>query len=96
MVNAALAYNNRRYSGEAKLIMYRRIQQRQSGQKGILLPVCVVCGETPPKGIAGGIVVSRCFICTRCEKEIVRSRVGDSRYSEIKEGLKRIWGYVKP
>ena len=87
MVNAAFAYNNRRYSGEAKLIMYRRIQ---------LLPVCVVCGETPPKGIAGGIVVSRCFICTRCEKEIVRSQVGDSRYSEIKEGLKRIWGYVKP
>jgi hypothetical protein len=79
-----------------KIVMYRRIQQRHSGQKGVLLPICVICGETPPRGIAGGMVVSGCFLCTRCENEIVRSRVGDSHYSQIKEKLKKIWGYVKP
>jgi uncharacterized membrane protein len=60
-------------------------------KKGILLPVCVVCDQTPPLGIAGGILVSGHFLCTRCEEEIVRARVGDSGYCQIKEKIKKIW-----
>ncbi|HHV35797.1 MAG: sigma factor G inhibitor Gin [Syntrophaceticus sp.] len=59
--------------------------------KGVLLPICLICEETPPRGIAGGIMVSGSFLCMRCEKEIVRTRVGDSRYFDLKEKIKRIW-----
>lgn len=67
-----------------------------SEKKGVLLPVCVVCDQTPPRGIGGGILVSGHFLCTRCEQEIVRARVGDGRYFQIKEKIKKIWGHAKP
>ena len=70
--------------------------QQISGERGVLLPVCVVCEQTPPRGIADGIVVSGCFLCLRCEKEIVRIRVDDRRYFDLKEKIKKIWGHVKP
>lgn len=77
--------------------MTGRIARRPiSGKKGILLPVCVVCEQTPPLGIAEGMMVSGHFLCTRCEQEIVRVRVGDSRYCQLKEKIKKIWGHVKP
>ncbi|HAF17016.1 MAG TPA: inhibitor of sigma-G Gin [Peptococcaceae bacterium] len=56
----------------------------------------MICEQTPPRGIAGGIVVSGCFLCTGCEKEIVETRVGDSRYCDIKEKIKRIWHHGVP
>ncbi len=70
-------------------------KQRLPRQKGVLLPRCVICEETPPGGIAGGIVVSGCFLCTRCEKEIVRLRIDDSRYANLKEKIKKMWGLVR-
>lgn len=65
-------------------------------KKGILLPVCVICERTPPRGIAGGILVSGRFLCAPCEEEIVRAQVGDSRYFHLKEKIKKIWARVKP
>mgnify|MGYP002410389057 CR=1 FL=1 len=73
------------------MVTYRRKRQRLSGQRGVLLPICMICEETPSGGIAGGILVSGCFLCMRCEKEIVRTRVGDSRYFDLKEKIKKIW-----
>lgn len=74
-----------------EMMVQRRIRRKPTGKKGVLLPICVICEQTPPRGIAGGIVVSGCFLCTVCEKEIVETRVGDSRYGDIKEKIKRIW-----
>jgi hypothetical protein len=73
------------------MVTSRRTKRRFSGQMGVLLPVCVICEETPPRGIAGGIMVSGSFLCMRCEKEIVRTRVGDRRYFDLKEKIKKIW-----
>ncbi len=64
-------------------------------RKGVLLPVCMICEQTPPGGIAGGMLVSGRFLCTRCEREIVRVRVGDSRYTQLKEKLKKLWARVR-
>ncbi len=60
-------------------------------KRGIVLPVCLICEQTPPDGIAGGILVSGRFLCAACEDEIVHIRVGDSRYSHLKDKVKRIW-----
>jgi hypothetical protein len=68
-------------------------KQPVAEKKGILLPVCVVCEQTPPLGIAGGIVISGCFLCTDCEKEIVAAQAGDLHYLRLKEKLKKIWEY---
>lgn len=65
-------------------------------RNGVLLPVCVICEQTPPMGIADGIVVSGRFLCSRCEMDIVRAQVGDSRYSRLKEKIKKLWTRVKP
>jgi hypothetical protein len=66
--------------------------KRPSRGTGVLLPVCVVCEQTPAKGIAGGMVVSGQFLCDKCEQEIVKTQVGDSRYGLIKEKIKKLWG----
>jgi recombinational DNA repair protein (RecF pathway) len=63
--------------------------------KGILLPVCMICEQTPPTGIAGGMLVSGRFLCSRCEREIVRVQVGDSRYGQLKDKLKKLWARVR-
>lgn len=67
-----------------------------SKKRGVVLPVCLICEQTPPDGIAGGILVSGRFLCASCEEEIVRARVGDSRYYHLKDKIKRIWARVKP
>ncbi|HHW39718.1 MAG TPA: hypothetical protein GXX19_00945 [Syntrophomonadaceae bacterium] len=64
-------------------------------KRGVVLPVCLICEQTPPDGIAGGILVSGRFLCAACEDEIVHTRVGDSRYSHLKDKVKRIWARVK-
>lgn len=64
-------------------------------KRGVVLPVCLICEQTPPGGIAGGIFVSRAFLCAACEREIVNARVGDGRYSQLKEKVKRIWARGK-
>ncbi len=64
-------------------------------KRGVLLPVCMVCEQTPPLGIAGGMLVSGRFLCSRCEREIVRIQVGDSRYTQLKEKLKKLWARVR-
>ncbi len=65
-------------------------------RKGVLLPVCMICEQTPPLGIAGGMLVSGRFLCARCEREIVRAQVDDSRYAQLKEKLKKLWARVRP
>jgi hypothetical protein len=73
----------------------REPSQLAEKRKGVLLPVCMICEQTPPKGIAGGMLVSGRFLCARCEREIVRVQVGDSRYGQLKEKLKKLWARVR-
>jgi hypothetical protein len=51
----------------------------------------MICEQTPPGGIAGGILVSGRFLCTWCEREIVSVQIDDSRYTQLKEKLKKLW-----
>jgi len=56
-----------------------------------LLPVCLVCGETPAGGIRGGIMILRKFLCHRCEDDITGLTLEHPRYEQVKEQLKKLW-----
>ena len=58
---------------------------------GKLLPICIICGETPPLGIADGVILRGRFLCTACEKEILTLDVDSSDYELVVEKLKSIW-----
>ncbi|HWJ02568.1 MAG TPA: sigma factor G inhibitor Gin [Verrucomicrobiae bacterium] len=60
---------------------------------GKLLPVCIICGETPLLGIADGVVLRGKFLCADCEKEILDLDVESNDYEEVVEKLKSIWEY---
>lgn len=77
-------------------MVHEEVRPCSEQKRGVLLPICVICEETPLDGIAGGILVSGRFLCARCEEEIVRMQVGDSRYSRYKDKIKKIWGRVIP
>jgi hypothetical protein len=49
--------------------------------------VCIVCKETKPEGIR----IWDHFVCVSCEREIVRTDVGDEKYPYYIERMKRIW-----
>lgn len=76
--------------------MAKRESSLLAEKRGVLLPVCMICEQTPTTGIAGGMLVSGRFLCACCEREIVRVQVGDSRYGQLKEKLKKLWARVRP
>lgn len=59
--------------------------------KGNLIPKCFVCGLTPKKGIHGGILIGKRFLCTSCEVAIVQLNADDEYYQFYVDGLKKIW-----
>jgi len=59
--------------------------------KDNLVPKCCVCGLTPYKGIHGGILIGKRFLCTSCEAAIVRLSIDDENYHFYLDGVKRIW-----
>ncbi|WP_227763717.1 sigma factor G inhibitor Gin [Zhaonella formicivorans] len=56
-----------------------------------LLPVCIVCGKVPPKGINDGVVVTGNFLCQYCEKELTCLPQSDTRYTYFVGKLKKLW-----
>jgi hypothetical protein len=56
-----------------------------------LLPVCLLCSETPTMGIMGGVVLRGKFLCTSCEKHILSLEVNSSEYDVVVEKLKSLW-----
>lgn len=59
--------------------------------KDNLVPKCFVCGLTPYKGIHGGILIGKGFLCSLCEAVIVQLDANDEDYQFYVERLKRIW-----
>jgi len=60
--------------------------------RGILLPRCYFCGEVPPQGIHGGMIIKKAFICSACEEEIVHLQVGSTNYRRVVNKLREILG----
>jgi hypothetical protein len=60
-------------------------------RRGILLPICHICNQVPEKGIRGGIRVKKAFICTKCEQEMVFTKVGTHAYMKLLEKIKQIF-----
>lgn len=56
-----------------------------------LLPVCIVCGETPPLGIIDGVVLRGKFLCTNCENRILAMDLSSLEYEAVVEKIKEIW-----
>lgn len=56
-----------------------------------LLPVCIVCGETPTLGIMDGVVLKGKFLCSSCEQHILSLEVSSSDYGIVVEKLKCLW-----
>ncbi|MEW6663276.1 MAG: sigma factor G inhibitor Gin [Bacillota bacterium] len=50
---------------------------------GNLLPVCLVCEETPVKGIRDGIILAGRFICERCQQELTIPGMPERRYYSV-------------
>lgn len=59
--------------------------------KDNLLPKCVICKTTPFKGIHGGILIGKKFLCIDCETSIVGLESGDDIYDYYLNGLKQMW-----
>lgn len=55
-----------------------------------LLPVCALCEEVPARGIRGGYMLNKSFICNDCEKRILDTPIGTAQYQEILALIKRI------
>ena len=54
---------------------------------GEILPVCMVCGQVPDKGIAGGFFIRRKFLCERCEGIILHASTHSPEYLRAVAGL---------
>ncbi|MGI6553947.1 MAG: sigma factor G inhibitor Gin [Bacillota bacterium] len=59
--------------------------------KDNLLPKCVICGFTPYKGIHGGILIGKNFLCSSCERAIVQLKSDDDYYQYYINRLKKMW-----
>ncbi len=60
------------------------------GVKGQLLPVCALCEEVPPRGIAGGYLIKGMFLCETCESAILDLKVGSHQYEFYMERIKKL------
>jgi hypothetical protein len=56
-----------------------------------LLPKCLVCGETPERGLAAGIFLCRRFLCDSCGAHIAALCPGEKDYAEVARRLRRLW-----
>lgn len=56
-----------------------------------LVPKCFICGLTPYKGICGGILIGKRFLCSSCEAAIVKLDSEDEGYQFYVNGLKEMW-----
>jgi len=54
---------------------------------GEILPVCIVCGRIPKKGIAGGIFIRRRFLCESCENMLLTAAYESQDYLRAVAGL---------
>ena len=57
---------------------------------GEILPVCIICGKVPKKGIAGGIFIRRRFLCEDCENMLLTAANGSHDYLRAVMGLSSI------
>lgn len=55
---------------------------------GNLLPVCLVCEETPIRGIRDGIILAGRFICEMCQQELARPGMPAPRYYSVVQKFK--------
>ncbi len=58
--------------------------------KGLLLPICAFCEKVPDKGIRGGYMLNKSFICNDCERKILHTEIGSRQYQEILQLIKKI------
>ncbi len=56
-----------------------------------LLPICIVCGETPTLGIMDGVVLRGKFLCSACEHNILSLEVASPDYEAVVQKLKGLW-----
>ncbi|HEX3015260.1 MAG TPA: sigma factor G inhibitor Gin [Desulfobacteria bacterium] len=56
-----------------------------------LLPVCIICGQTPSLGIMDGVILKGKFLCSNCEQHILSLEVDSADYEQVVEKLRPIW-----
>lgn len=56
-----------------------------------ILPICLICKETPLNGMRDGIMIGGKFICSTCEEDIVNISYHDDSYYDLLNSLKKIW-----
>ncbi|MGE5398563.1 MAG: sigma factor G inhibitor Gin [Chitinophagales bacterium] len=58
---------------------------------GVLLPRCRLCEAVPSRGIAGGYLVGKGFLCSECETAITRLEAGSEDYEVFVKRIKKLW-----
>lgn len=61
--------------------------EKEEPIRGQLLPRCGICGEVPLRGIRGGYMISRVFVCYGCEETIINLVMGSENYQSYLEKL---------
>lgn len=56
----------------------------------IILPRCVFCENVPVKGIKGGYLLKKHFICSACEQMLLKVQVGSPAYETFVVGIKKL------
>lgn len=59
----------------------------ENESQGQLLPRCGLCGKVPTRGIRGGYMISRIFVCYGCEESIINLVMGSENYQSYLEKL---------
>ncbi|NLM21268.1 MAG: hypothetical protein GX207_05915 [Peptococcaceae bacterium] len=53
-------------------------------------PKCEICGMTPYFGLYDGFRLGKKFICSRCERQILKTKAHDSQYQVFIQNIRRI------
>lgn len=62
-------------------------EKNEDRPKGKLLPCCALCGQVPSRGIRGGYMISRVFVCYGCEESIINLVMDSENYQSYLEKL---------
>lgn len=67
-----------------------QVKEESFEKRGMVLPLCKLCGEVPLRGIIGGYLINRNFVCESCENTIVNLEIGSQEYDFYVQEIKKI------
>ncbi|MHB8125054.1 MAG: sigma factor G inhibitor Gin [Desulfitobacteriaceae bacterium] len=57
--------------------------------EGNIYPVCHYCGRVPEFGLYDGFRIRGRFFCSRCEQEMLATKIGTPEYQEVLANIRQ-------